>query len=475
MAKRIIVVVLLITVLFTNNCYAEGLPEHYDSRDFGRVTSVKTQDDGTCWAYAICAVAESDVLTQGLEKDIDFSEDYYRWFKNNYTPTYIDTEKSGGNYELLYNSLVKGTGLALQSQFPEESEIEANEILYDNKCQYEIKRAGYISNPKKWIYEHGACGARLYVPNEYSNFTYLCSQTTDINHAIAVVGWDDNMDKALFDGAEHNGAWLCKNSWGTRFGMDGYFWVSYDDKSLDGFFGIEVQKRSSQNVLSYNNKYSIMASNISLSTGDNISVASSFPVKAGEPVNYFTFLDMARKPIDYRVFFTKEQYSVEGVSSTDSWVSVCQGSYTFDDFEKSSYSTFPINYIPPEDGYILVIISTDASETSVLVDYSSGPNHSFYGVHSDSINCFYDLNTKNFSIYITLMTGNALYTKECPLIVSTANMNINREIPAIDLKSNSKRYCNVNYGIILAIAMFLTMLNKRHIERENYHEPARKF
>lgn len=50
-------------------------------------------------------------------------------------------------------------------------------------------------------------------------------------HAVTVVGWDDNYDASNFRiKPPANGAFLCKNSWGTGSGTDGYFYVSYYDR-----------------------------------------------------------------------------------------------------------------------------------------------------------------------------------------------------------------------------------------------------
>jgi hypothetical protein len=68
-------------------------------------------------------------------------------------------------------------------------------------------------------------------------YFYNGSETTD--HAVTLVGWNDNFPRTDFNASRRpsaNGAWLVKNSWGTNWGIQppglserGYFWISYED------------------------------------------------------------------------------------------------------------------------------------------------------------------------------------------------------------------------------------------------------
>ena len=106
-----------------------------------------------------------------------------------------------------------------------------------------------------------------YLSDNWAHYTWTPADIS--NHAVAIVGWDDNYPKENFrqgtgsyrilDGTNfevdlappENGAWLVKNSWGSaenvfpdkgrgNWGIvneegenTGYFWLSYYDKTLD--------------------------------------------------------------------------------------------------------------------------------------------------------------------------------------------------------------------------------------------------
>jgi C1A family cysteine protease len=50
-----------------------------------------------------------------------------------------------------------------------------------------------------------------------SYFPYRTFQDLILNHAILIVGWKDD------DSIGNGGYWICKNSWDTDWGYDGFF------------------------------------------------------------------------------------------------------------------------------------------------------------------------------------------------------------------------------------------------------------
>ena len=209
----------------------------YDLRDEGRVTSVKDQGpNGSCWAFATYGSAESVLMPY---ERMDFSEKHMR---NTHGFDWGPSE--GGTRTVSTAYLARRSGPVLEKDDPYD--IYGTNSPENLPVAKELTRAIFIpdrrdSNDnqllKKMIMENGGVYSAVMGGDEHLNKTTMAHNyqgSAAPNHAITIVGWDDNYSRKNFKiTPPGDGAWICKNSWGTGWGKQGgYYYVSYYDKNI---------------------------------------------------------------------------------------------------------------------------------------------------------------------------------------------------------------------------------------------------
>ncbi|MEF2837224.1 MAG: C1 family peptidase [Oscillospiraceae bacterium] len=64
---------------------------------------------------------------------------------------------------------------------------------------------------------------------------YTDTHNAGVNHAVTIVGWDDNYSAENFLEDKRppaDGAWIVRNSWGEDYGDGGYFYLSFYDQTI---------------------------------------------------------------------------------------------------------------------------------------------------------------------------------------------------------------------------------------------------
>lgn len=242
-----------------------AFPSDYSMLEQGELPAVRSQGQwGTCWAHAALSSMETNMIKKGYSSaaDTDYSERHLSYFAHRRNERLSDGEDKqdpvygwygGGNHFQATAVLANWYGAASESEYP----YAAYDVMPDlpesarTSCVSRLTDASILHMPediKQAVMETGAVMCSFYtgdgtVGTAQEMVYHADEHTTD--HAVSIVGWDDHFDKMNFDdnGRKPNadGAWKCRNSWGSNWGEDGYFWISYEDATLDSFCSFQAE------------------------------------------------------------------------------------------------------------------------------------------------------------------------------------------------------------------------------------------
>lgn len=279
-------------VRLTDNSFyggSTGMESSYDPRTKNLSTDIKDQGNTQlCWMFSTVATEEQFAMKKYGKKlniseihgaaamsdcviNLENNQEYESYLPGIYTNSVNvpGTTSIALQYLTNWNSPICSTDIfkwnsnVSNEDYPNSiMETDYNFIyhnfLYLEDYDYAFSNSGSVVNltdtkfiskdkntVKRAIRDYAAVNVEIYmdktylskngsVQSYYSNFS-SSSDTRNINHAVTIVGWDDDYPKENFKSSNrpsNDGAWLVRNSWKKGDVNPGYIWVSYEEQSF---------------------------------------------------------------------------------------------------------------------------------------------------------------------------------------------------------------------------------------------------
>ena len=215
----------------------ETIPVKYDARAAGKQPAVKSQGSlGTCWAITVTSALEAALLPG---EHLVFSADHMSL--NN---GFHITQSEGGDYNMAMSYLSGWYGPVLEEEDPYGDGTSPDGLTARVHVQeMQLLEGMDREQIKKMIWRYGPVQTSLYMDRKttsaalpYYNtetFAYNYTQEEICTHDVLILGWDDTFSKENFVSQPgEDGAWICQNTWGEKFGDGGIFYVSYEDANI---------------------------------------------------------------------------------------------------------------------------------------------------------------------------------------------------------------------------------------------------
>lgn len=257
---------------------------------------------------------------------------------------------------------------------------------------------GFCADSSRPVSAGGNSEKTQYISSKWAHYTY--DENAKPNHAVTIVGWDDNYAKENFthsipasydnEGNEisytdeeaaklttpkRNGAWLVKNSWGAgteefpNYGSgdwgipvekkdkdgnvvtdsegnpvmvgSGYFWISYEDKSIDSVETLEFDKANSKDYYVYQHDYMPVNNVSSAVVSDKVCTCNIFDSETDKAVNITEITCQTTSPntkVHYDIYVLNNNYSspTDGKKLYEADVTYAWGGFHRQDLDKDA-------------------------------------------------------------------------------------------------------------------------------------------